>query len=149
IRHPLQEKRTFLIRAKLPRPQTVDEAKDADVPFDLKTDRYFEYDPDDPGASIEKLTEALRETVASNRQDSPVFLSLPNLKSQSKESFIPVPLGFGEEVQRAEKDRDARKLTLLGLETNGFRWESTGLRNVGRAQLLIKRYGAAKVAWEG
>ena len=149
IRHALQEKRTYLIRAKLPPPQTVEEAKAADVPFDLKTDRYLEYDPGDPGASLEKLTEALRETVASIRQDSPVFLSLPNLKSQSKESFIPVPLGFGEEVQRAEKDRDGRKLTLLGLEAVGFPWESTGLRNVGRAQLLIKRYGAAKVAWEG
>ncbi len=125
-----------------------DELKDVDVPFDLKTDRYFEYDPANPGASLEKLTEALRETAASNRQDSPVFLSLPNLKSQSKEGFIPVPLGFGEEVQRAEKDEDARKLTLLGLETEGFPWESTGLRNVGRAQLLIKRYGAAKTAWE-
>ena len=148
IRHALQEKRTFLIRAKLPRAQTVDELKEIDVPFDLKTDRYFEYDPANPEASIEKLTEALREATASNRQDSPVFLSLPNLKSQSKESFIPVPLGFGEEVQHAEKDKDARKLTLLGLETEGFPWESTGLRNVGRAQLLIKRYGAAKIAWE-
>ena len=148
IRHALQEKRTFLIRAKLPRLQTVDELKEVDVPFDLKTDRYFEYDPANPGASLEKLTEALRETAASNRQDSPVFLSLPNLKSQSKESFIPVPLGFGEEVQRAEKAKDARKLTLLGLETEAFPWESTGLRNVGRAQLLIKRYGAAKTAWE-
>src|SRR5262249_50257728 len=45
IRHALQEKRTFLIRAKLLRPQTVDELKEVDVPFDLKTDRYFEYDP--------------------------------------------------------------------------------------------------------
>jgi hypothetical protein len=88
------------------------------------------------------------ETAASNRKDSAVFLSLPNLKSQSKENFVPVPLGFGEEVQRAEKDKDARKLTLLGLETDGFPWKSTGLRNVGRAQLLIKRYGAAKTAWE-
>lgn len=148
IRHALQEKRTFLVRAKLPRQRTVDELKEVDVPFDLKTDRYFEYDPANPGASLQELTEALRETAASNRQDSPVFLSLPNLKSQSKESFIPVPLGFGEEVQRAEKDKDARKLTLLGLETDGFPWESTGLRNVGRAQLLIKRYGAAKNAWE-
>jgi len=95
IRHALQEKRTFLIRAKLPRPETVDQLKEVDVPFDLKTDRYFEYDPANSGASLEKLTDALRETTASNRQDSPVFLSLPSLKSQSRESFIPVPLGFG------------------------------------------------------
>ena len=82
IRHSLQEKRTFLIRAKAPRPLTVEEAKEADVPFDLKTDRYFEYDPADPAASLDKLTEALRVIAASDRQDSPVFLSLPNLKSQ-------------------------------------------------------------------
>jgi tetratricopeptide (TPR) repeat protein len=148
IRHSLQEKRTFLIRAKAPRPLTVDEAKEAEVPFDLKTDRYFEYDPADPAASLDKLTEALHATAASDRQDSPVFLSLPNLKSQPRERFIPVPLGFGEDVQRAEKEKDARKLTLLGLEASGFAWESTGLRVVGRAQLLIKRYGAAKTAWE-
>jgi hypothetical protein len=148
IRHSLQEKRTFLIRAKAPRPLSVEEAKEADVPFDLKTDRYFEYDPADPAASLDKLTEALRVTATSDRQDSPVFLSLPNLKSQPRERFIPVPLGFGEDVQRAEKEKDARKLTLLGLEASGFPWESTGLRVVGRAQLLIKRYGAAKTAWE-
>jgi hypothetical protein len=148
IRHALQEKRTFLIRARLPRPSTMEEAKESDVPFDIKTDRYFEYDPANPAFSLDKLTEALRDTAASNRQDSPIFLSLPNLKSQPRERFIPVPLGFGEEVQRAEKDKDARKLTLLGLETDGFPWESTGLRVVGRAQLLIKRYGAAKTAWE-
>ncbi len=148
IRHALQEKKTFLIRAKLPRAQTVEDLKEADVPFDLKTDRYFEYDPVDPAASLDNLTEALRDTAASNRQDSPVFLSLPNLKSQPRERFIPVPLGFGEEVQRAEKLNDARKLTLLGLEARGFPWESTGLRVVGRALLLIKRFGAAKTAWE-
>jgi hypothetical protein len=44
----------------------------------------FEYDPANSGAPLEKLTDALRETIASNRQDSPVFLSLPSLKSQSK-----------------------------------------------------------------
>ncbi len=148
IRHALQEKRTFLIRAKTPPPQTVQEVKEADVPFDLKTDRYFEYDPANPAASLDIMAEALRVTAASERQDSPVFLSLPNLKSQDRELFLPVPLGFGEEVQRAEKDNDARKLTLLGLEARGFPWESTGLRVVGRALVLIKKYGAARTAWE-
>ena len=148
IRHALQEKRTFLMRAKPAAAQTVQEAKEADVPFDLKTDRYFEYDAADPGALLNQFTEALRVTAASERQDSPVFLSLPNLKSQPRERFIPVPLGFGEEVQRAEKDNDGRKLTLLGIEARGFAWESTGLRAVGRALLLVKRYAAAKLTWE-
>ena len=148
IRQALQEKRTFLIRARLPRPVSVDEAKEIEVPFDLKTDRYLEYDPANPQDALPRLTEALRLTVASPRQDSPVFLSLPNLQSQDRERFIPVPLGFGEEVQRAEKEGDGRKLTLLGFEARGFPWESTGLRVVGRALLLIKRYAAARTAWE-
>src|ERR1700757_2921729 len=65
IRHARQEKRTFLIRAKLPPPATVQEMREADVPFDLKTDRYFEYDPARPTASLDSLTEALRFTAAS------------------------------------------------------------------------------------
>ena len=110
IRHALQEKRTFLIRAKSPPAQTVavEALKEAEVPFDLKTDRYFEYDPVGPESCLEPLTEALRRTAASERQDSPVFLLLPNLKPQEREGFIPVPLGFGEEVQKAEKEKDAK-----------------------------------------
>jgi hypothetical protein len=148
IRHALQEKRTFLIRAKIPPPRTLEAFKESDVPFDLKTDRYFEYDPSSPASSLSQLSEALRLTAASERQDSPIFLSLPNLKSQNRELFLPVPLGFGEEVQRAEKEKDSRKLTLLGLEARGFAWVSTGLRVVGRALLLIKKFGAAQTAWE-
>src|SRR6266567_9563380 len=57
IRHALQEKRTFLIRARPSALQTSVEAlKDNEVPFDLKTDRYFEYDPDSPESSLEQLT---------------------------------------------------------------------------------------------
>src|SRR5580692_7551054 len=52
IRHALQEKRTFLIRAKIPPPRTLEAFKESDVPFDLKTDRYFEYDPSSPASSL-------------------------------------------------------------------------------------------------
>ena len=154
IRHALQEKRTYLIRAKLPAPkvESVEEykqkTKEQEVPFDLKTDRYMDYDPEKPADSLARLVQGLRDSFATERQDSPVFLSLPDLKPQKREGFIPVPLGFGEAVQRAEKEKDARGLTLLGLEAEGFRWESSGLRVVGRALLLIKEYGAAKNAWE-
>ena len=119
--------------------------KEQEVPFDLKTDRYMDYDPEKPGDSVAKLIRGLRDSFSTERQDSPVFLSLPDLKPQKREGFIPVPLGFGEAVQRA---KDARGLTLLGLEAEGFRWESSGFRVVGRALLLIKAYGAAKNAWE-
>ena len=129
-RHALQEKRTFLIRAKLSPPQTVQEMKEADVPFDIKTDRYFEYDPANPAASLDNLTEALRISAVSERQDSPVFLSLPNLKSQPREQFIPVPLGFGEEVQRAEKKQGCAQAYAAGTRSQrfslGIHWSPCG-----------------------
>jgi hypothetical protein len=83
ICHALQEKRTFLIRAKLPRPQSVGELKEVDVPFDLKTDRYLEYDPANSGASLQKLTEALRETSASKNEYLSV-IKRPKLHDKSR-----------------------------------------------------------------
>jgi hypothetical protein len=150
IRHALQEKRTFMIRAK-PRPSEADTAeakKEQEVPFDLKTDRYFEYDPASPEQSLDRLTEALHDTANSERQDSPVFLLLPDLRPQPRERFTPVPLGFGDEVQKAEKNNNPAKLTLLGMEAQGFPWESTGLRVVGRALFLINQHRASRTTWE-
>lgn len=48
VRHALRDKRTYLIRSK-----------SDDVPFDLKTQRYLEYDRDHPGASKEDLAVAV------------------------------------------------------------------------------------------
>jgi hypothetical protein len=149
IRHSLQEKRTFLIRAKTRAPQALaEDAKKEEVPFDLKTDRYFEYDPTCPETSVDKLASALRQTAGSERQDSPVFLLLPDLKPQPRERFMAVPLSFGDEAHRAEKNNDPAKLTLLCLEAQGFPWESVGLRLAGRALLLINQTRASKIAWE-
>src|SRR5215469_5430647 len=55
IRHALRARHTFLIRCKASK-----------FPFDLQTDRYFEYDQEQPGASVEKLTKAMSETLASD-----------------------------------------------------------------------------------
>ncbi|MGH7808092.1 MAG: tetratricopeptide repeat-containing protein, partial [Thermodesulfobacteriota bacterium] len=62
IRHALRDKRTFLIRC----------GGDS-YPFDLQTDRYFNYDKENPGANVPKLVDALQQTVNSEDQDSPVF----------------------------------------------------------------------------
>jgi tetratricopeptide (TPR) repeat protein len=149
IRHSLQEKRTFLIRAKTRSPQALaQDAKKEEVPFDLKTDRYFEYDPTCPEQSVETLIQALRQTIDSEKQDSPVFLLLPDLKPQEREHFLPVPLSFAEEAQKAQSDNDPTKLTLLSLEPRGCSWESTGLRLVGRALLAINQTRVSKTAWE-
>ena len=102
IRHALRDKRTFLIRC----------SKD-EIPFDLKTDRYLTYEPDRPADSIEALTNGLKDTINSNRQDSPVFLMLPKLKAQNAEKFLTVPNDFGEEVEIARASSQKGKLALL------------------------------------
>src|SRR5436309_8393928 len=76
IRHALRGKRTFLLRSN----------QDA-YPFDLQTDRYLAYDKDNPAASLPVLTESLRQTLASEDQDSPVFRSLPYLREPTRSQF--------------------------------------------------------------
>ena len=53
IRHGLRPKGTILIRFP---------ASGADVPFDLKTDRYIEYDRENPAAAVQLLARSIRDT---------------------------------------------------------------------------------------
>src|SRR6185295_9870641 len=71
IRHSLREKRTFMIRSE-----------GDSYPFDLQTDRYLTYDRNDPAKSLSYLIKALRQTLSSKDQDSPVFRSLPRMEAQ-------------------------------------------------------------------
>src|SRR5687768_8867754 len=96
IRHALREKRTYLLRAK---------GMSNDVPFDLKTDRYLAYDAAAPAAALEELHEGLKATIASERQDSPVFRMLPELREQDRMKFLPLPREFREELEYAAKSR--------------------------------------------
>jgi len=121
IRHALRDKRTFLLRANV----------DA-YPFDLQTDRYFTYDKDTPAASLTQFVAALRQTLASEDQDSPVFKSLPSLEAQDRTRFLPVPLDFREEVERAAVDKQPGDLALFATEVRGYEWESEGRAGTGR-----------------
>jgi hypothetical protein len=137
IRHALRDKRTFLLRARI-----------NDFPFDLQTDRYFAYDKDNPAATLDKLVVALRQTLLSEDQDSPVFRLLPDLKVQDRSRLLAVPLDFREAVERAEAEKQLGDLELLGEEAMGFEWESEGLRLVGRSQFMLKAYEGAHITWE-
>jgi hypothetical protein len=137
IRHALRSKRTFLLRSN----------QDA-YPFDLQTDRYFTYDPEKPAASLPQLVAALRQTLASESADSPVFALLPDLQEQGRAQFLAVPRGFREEVGIAVAARHAGDLGLLAAEAEGFAWESEGLRIVGRAQYELKDRRGARATWE-
>ena len=137
VRHSLRDRHTFMISCKADR-----------LPFDLQTDRYFTYTKEAPGDSLDNLVGALRVTIDEGKTNSPVFASLPNMREQDPSRFLAVPLGFGEEVERATAERRFGDLGLLASEAKGFYWEIEGLRAVGRAQFYAKDIKGAKNTWE-
>jgi tetratricopeptide repeat protein len=139
IRQALREKRTFLLRAK---------GMTNDVPFDLKTDRYLRYDPAAPGDTLAALIAGLEATLAEERQDSPVFKMLPNLREQSRTKFLAVPRDFREEVEYAAASKRAGQLALLGFEARGAVWESEGLRLVANEQFRARQLEGAAQTYE-
>jgi hypothetical protein len=147
IRHALQPMRTFLLRAKSKTPPKERTAKD-EVPFDLKTDRYLEYDSDKPAEKLELFIDGLRQTLASDKSDSPVFQMLPDLEGQDRSRFLPVPQSFRDDVELAFRSRGLGLLGLLAMEAQDFFWASEGLRLVGRAQFNLKASREARVSWE-
>lgn len=147
IRHALQPKRTFLLRARNESDPEVRGPRE-EVPFDLKTDRYLEYDSDKPGEKLDTLKEALQQTLASEERDSPVFEMLPDLEGQDRSRFLPVPQTFREDIERAFQARQVGLLGLLAMEARDFFWASEGLRLVARAQFDLKAYREAQAIWE-
>ena len=137
IRHAFRDKRSFLIKSE-----------GDDVPFDLKTDRYMRYDAADPTASLPALIDALKATLDSQKQDSPIFQLLPDLAPADPTKFIVVPVDFREETQRAESSRDSGYLQMLSAEADGFAWTTMGLRLIGHAQFRLKDWPGAKATWE-
>ncbi|MEN3330184.1 MAG: hypothetical protein V7638_4991 [Acidobacteriota bacterium] len=142
VRHALRGKHTFMIRARGA------DIKTDEVPFDLKTDRYLTYDGVNPSASVEDLYLGLRQTINSEREDSPVFQMLPDLDEQDRSRFLPIPRDFREEVERATQKEEIGDLELLADEARGFEWEIEGLRLVGRAQFNLKAFEGARATWE-
>ena len=137
IRHALRQHHTFLLRSK----------GDA-YPFDLETYRYMTYDRNAPAAALDELVNALRATLDSTDQDSPVFRSLPGLREQEHTHFLPVPIDFREAVERAQDRRHRADLNLLAMETSGFQWGGEGLRVVGQAQFKVNDHAGARKTWE-
>jgi tetratricopeptide (TPR) repeat protein len=137
IRHGLRPRTTILIRAK-----------GDDVPFDLQTDRYLEYDADEPAGAREKLTDAINQSRVADNADSPVFLLLPALKAADPDDFRPVPEDFTASVRDARAAGDLPLLAVLGEEAADFEWALPGLRLVGHAQFAVRGLQDARVTWE-
>jgi hypothetical protein len=146
VRHALRPKHTYLLRARTNKFRS-ERTPDDEVPFDIKTERYLEYDPQEPQTALENLTKGLRKTLdGEGSPDSPVFLMLPGLEPQKRSRFLAVPQSFREDVEKAANDLG--RLGLLALETRDFPWESEGLRIVGRAQFDLKTGVQSKSIWE-
>jgi len=139
IRHALRRRVTILIRTERPE-------NPGRVPFDLAGYRYLSYDHASPAQALGALRRTIRESLSATETDSPVFDALPALREHSRSSFV--PQGFREAVGHAAATRDHAMLILLGMEANGFPWESEGLRMAGRAQMNARLYRVAHQTWE-
>ena len=141
VRQAFRDKYTFVIRSDL-----------SNYPFDLQTDRYFEYTlfelADDLTAAQDRLAFALRSTLNSTDADSPIFKLLPQLEAEDRARFIAVPDDFREEVEWARHQRRGEHLSLMAVECDGYLWEAEGLRVIGRAQFEANFIDGAKTTWE-
>jgi hypothetical protein len=137
IRHAARSRATVLIRAR------IDE-----VPFDLKTDRYLSYDPVHPAAAVTRLVQVLRETLANERADSPVFQMLPGFTSDPQATLFDLPRDLREEIERAREAKRAGDLRLIADEVVGLRFEEAALRAAAQALEYVGDDAGAQRAWE-
>lgn len=138
IRHSLRDRKTILLKC----------AGYDDTPFDITGYKYLAYDIADPAKTLDALVTTLRETIDTNREDSPVFKLLPKLESQDPERFLAIPEDFQEEVKVAIESNKVGKLSLLATETEGFSWQIPALRLIGEGLYNLKTYDLACIVWE-
>ncbi len=137
IRHALRDQYTVMIKS--------DRRGDAHV-FDLKADRYLSYNPDNPGASVEKLVKTIKATLANERADSPVFQLVPGLDRIDLSKVNMVPLKFREKAE--QRGENKKKLIKLVDQIVGESWETEGLRLIGRALFKLGAHDASAEIWE-
>jgi hypothetical protein len=138
IRHAVQKRATVLIRARIDQ-----------VPFDLKGERYLSYDQTAPAAEVPRLVQMLRETLANERVDSPVFRYVPSLVTDGRAALLDViPRDLVEDIGQAREGKWAGDLRLIAEEVVGLRFEEAALRSVAQASADIGDDDGAKDAWE-
>lgn len=137
VRHALRDRATILIRCSA-----------AEVPFDLKTDRYLAYDKENPKAAQDQLRVAIEATIARDGIDSPVFQLVPEAKPHDIAVLAPVPRDFREAAARAAKLQDAAQLLLMAGEVSAKPWRIQALGLLGLALFNLKADKAAIVTYK-
>jgi tetratricopeptide (TPR) repeat protein len=157
LRHALRHRPTILIRFKRPTlpakrgavkkktGKQADEPSPDDVPFDLKTDRYLEYDLEKPGDAVPELTKAIVDTLKATNIDSPVYLLLPELRPPGVEKLRAVAKEFREAVTKADAKNDLPTLGLLADEIEDLPWKLAGRRLVGKTFFGKKSWAGARI----
>jgi hypothetical protein len=138
IRHTLRKKGAILIKC----------SGSDETPFDIIGYRYISYAKDNPSASIAELVQAIKETIQSNGNDSPVFNWLPKLEEQDAERFKAMPNDFVEEVKIAFDTQQEGRLALMAEETEGYSWQGPALRLIGESMFNLKAMDSARTVWE-
>jgi hypothetical protein len=139
IRHALRARATVLLRAT---------GASEQFPFNVQGERYLSYDPAAPAGAVDRLADALRQTLAHGGTDSPVQLLVPALGAVDPARILGVPPDFADDVHRARAAREGGDLALLSAEVRGLPWEREGLRAVGKAQGAVEAWAAAAETWE-
>ena len=137
IRHAVRRRATVLVRAR------IDE-----VPFDLRGERYLSYDRSAPADAVPRLVQVLRETLANERVDSPVFAYVPGLATGSRAALLEIPRDLAEDIGQARERKWAADLRLIAEEVRGLRFEEAALRAVAQASADIGDDAGARDAWE-
>ena len=95
-----------------------------------------------------QLVQALRETLASERIDSPVFQLLPGFASGPHATLLDLPRDLAEDIGRAPEDRRAGDLRLISDEVKGLWFEEAAMRAAARALADVGDDVGAQRAWE-
>lgn len=137
VRHAARNRATVLIRAR------IDE-----VPFDLRGERYLSYNQAGPAEAVPRLVQVLRETLASERVDSPVFAYVPGLATGDRAALLEIPRDLAEDIGQAREKKWAGDLRLIAEEVVGLRFEEAALRAVAQASADVGDDAGARNAWE-
>ena len=137
IRHAVRPRSTVLIYTKID-----------DIPFDLMTYRYMPYDAASPAAARSQLVQVLRETLASEDVDSPIFELLPEFVPGARTALLSLPRTLAEDIEQAREAKQAGELRLIADEVMGLRFEEAALREVASASGQAGDDIGAQRAWE-
>ena len=97
----------------------------ADEPvFDLPTDRYLEYEREQPGDSLERWSRRCARRWPRSARTARSISCCRSLPVQPPRCSLPVPQGFGEAVEQAKAEKRPGDLELLAEEARGFEWET-------------------------